>query len=117
MIIARLLFYAAKNAGAPEIPVRQLKTRRKNRPKTGRSGVFAGAGDPRWEQVPPLFGCKRAPLRPEVEAFTPENCREAERMSFGTDLPLALGRHGTGVGMRAIRESPLRRWGTFHRFM
>jgi hypothetical protein len=80
----------------------------KTAPKRGGRGVFAGAGDPGWEQVPPRFGCKRAPLRPEVDAFTPENCREAERMSFGTDLPLALGRHGTGVGMRAIRESPLR---------
>ena len=89
----------------------------KTAPKRGGRGCLQGPAIQDGNKSLPALAANAPPLRPEVEAFTSENCREAERMSFGTDLPLALGRHGTGVGMRAIRESPLRRWGTFHRFM
>ena len=39
-------------------------------------------------------------LRPEVEAFTPGNCREVDRMGSSKARPLALGRHGTEVSGR-----------------
>ena len=46
-------------------------------------------------------------LNLEVGKLTPGNCREVDRMGSSKAGPLALGRHMSGVGIRAIRESPL----------
>ena len=100
MIIARLLFYAAKNAGAPEIPVRQLKTRRKNRPRNGAvGGCLQGPAIQDGNKSLPALAANAPPLRPEVEAFTPENCREVAWMGSRIAEPLALGNSGMLEGV------------------
>ena len=52
-------------------------------------------------------GPVQPPPRPllnlEGKALSPGDCRAIVWMGSGTDVPLALGRHGSEVGMRAGR--------------
>ena len=46
-------------------------------------------------------------LRPEVNAFTPGNCREVDQMGSSIAVPLALGRYETGAACGRGKPPPL----------
>ena len=72
----------------------------KTAPKRGGRGCLEGPAIQDGNKSLPALASNAPPLRPEVEAFTPEICREAIRMGSSKAEPLALGRHESGVSGR-----------------